>query len=485
MIDTQAIRNKVLDLALRGKLTEQLQEDGTAEELFQQIQQEKQTFGKAGKKANPLPPLLEKEKPYQVPENWKWVRFDEISNIIGTGLIRAGNEQFKQAKYYYFKMNNIGNFDGRCNFDNMVMVEATDDEYEKYKLEIGDFLFNTRNSKELVGKSAVVSCVPKKIILNNNILKIRFLGGIIPEYIELFFISSQGRSQLSSFVTSTTNVAAIYQRQLITMPLPLPPLPEQHRIVERINDCFSILDTIDALQTQYHDNLTILKSKLIDAGIQGKLTEQLSEDGTAEELYQQIQQEKQTLEKAGKIKKSKPLPPVSDEEKPFDIPENWKWVRIASLGTTTTGGTPSKDHPEYYGGNYPFFKPSDLDRGHHITKASEYLTEFGKEASRQLPKGSLLVCCIGSIGKCAIIDIDGTANQQINALAPIMCDSDYLLYAIDNDAFKYQLNQGSRATTVSIINKNKFDNCIIPLPPLAEQKRIVDKLEELLPLCKG
>lgn len=217
-----------------------------------------------------------------------------------------------------------------------------------------------------------------------------------------------------------------------------------------------------------------LRSKILDLAIRGLLTQQLPEDGTAEELYEQIQDEKEKLIQKGKLKKEKPLPEISEDEIPFEIPESWKWARLGSTGITITGGTPAKSHPEFYGGNYPFFKPSDLDAGRHITVASEYLTEKGKNASRQLLKGSILVCCIGSIGKCAIIDTDGTVNQQINALTPLICNSDYLLYAISSEFFNYQLNQGSRATTVSIINKSKFDNCLLPLPPLAEQKRIVD-----------
>ena len=276
----------------------------------------------------------------------------------------------------------------------------------------------------------------------------------------------------------------ISKTNLISIPFPFPPLAEQHRIVARIEQAFSALDTIDALQAKYADNLAALKSKLIDSAIQGKLTEQLPEDGTAEELYRQIQTEKQSLIKAGKIKKEKPLPPITADEIPFEIPASWKWVRLGSIGITATGGTPPKSHPEYYGGDYPFFKPSDLDAGLHIVNASEYLTEEGKEASRQFPQNSILVCCIGSIGKVAIIGTDGTANQQINALTPLDSDSDYLLYAISSEAFQHQLDQGSRATTVSIINKSKFDNCILPLPPLAEQKRIVAQLEELLPLCE-
>lgn len=483
MIDTQAIRNKILDLALRGKLTEQLPEDGTAEEMYQRIQAEKEMLNKPvkAKKEKPLQENEENILPHEIPDNWKWVQFGELFSLTnGT----ASRGTVGGSAYPVLRLADLKN--GEIDTRSIRKVLLSESEYKSHILKKGDMIFiRVNGSREKVAMPFCYHC-EESISYCDHLFCAHCVSSLIfVPYVRLAFMISSTREQIEPKIKTTAGQNTINQEGLGSIFIPIPPVSEQYRIVETIQKAFSDLDTIDVLQAQYHDNLTILKSKLIDAGIQGKLTEQLPEDGTAEELYQQIQQEKQALEKAGKIKKSKPLPPVSDEEKPFDIPENWKWVRIASLGTTTTGGTPSKDHPEYYGGNYPFFKPSDLDRGHHITKASEYLTEFGKEASRQLPKGSLLVCCIGSIGKCAIIDIDGTANQQINALAPIMCDSDYLLYAIDNDAFKYQLNQGSRATTVSIINKNKFDNCIIPLPPLAEQKRIVDKLEELLPLCKG
>ena len=223
-----------------------------------------------------------------------------------------------------------------------------------------------------------------------------------------------------------------------------------------------------------------LRKKVIDLAIQGKLTEQLPSDGDAETLYAQILNQKSQLIKEGKIKKEKPLPDIAADEIPFEIPKNWKWVRIASVGLTVTGTTPPKENKEYYDGEYPFFKPSDLDAGRHISDGSESLTNEGWKVSRQLRKGSILVCCIGTIGKSAIIDVDGTTNQQINAITPILCDSDYLLYAIENDSFQKQLQQGARATTVTIIKKSKFDECIIPLPALSEQKRIADKLEEVL-----
>ena len=235
------MQKSILQYAIQGKLVEQREEDGTAEELYQIIQAEKEKLIKEGKikKTKPLPAITEDEIPFDIPENWKWVRFNDISCIHGTGLVRSNYEQFQKADYEYFKMNNIENFTGSCNLDNMPMIYATEEEYKRYKLEEGDFLFNTRNSRELVGKTAVVQNISdRKIILNNNILKISFHRNISSKYINYYFISPLGRDQLRKFITNTTNVAAIYQKQLITLMIPIPPFEEQKRIAERIEELF-------------------------------------------------------------------------------------------------------------------------------------------------------------------------------------------------------------------------------------------------------
>jgi len=240
------MQKSILQMAIQGKLVPQIPEEGTGEELFQQIQTEKQRLVKAGtiKKEKSLPEITEEEVPFDIPDSWKWVQFGEIANILGTGLVRSSSEQYLTAQYYYFKMNNIGNFDGKCHFDNMNMINATPEEYERYKIEKGDFLFNTRNSRELVGKTAVVPNINLPIILNNNILKIRLLGGIIPEYINCFFNSPLGREQLVKFITNTTNVAAIYQKQIVTLYVPLPPLAEQKRIFAKLEEILPLCERL-------------------------------------------------------------------------------------------------------------------------------------------------------------------------------------------------------------------------------------------------
>lgn len=170
---------------------------------------------------------------------------------------------------------------------------------------------------------------------------------------------------------------------------------------------------------------------------------------------------------------------VPAEEQPYEVPENWVWVRLGAIAEIVTGGTPSKKHPEYYGGNFPFYKPSDLDQGRLTYDASEYLSEEGKNVSRIIPKNSTAVCCIGSIGKCRYLMCEGTTNQQINSAIPKI-NSLCLYYYLCTENFVQDLLSMASATTIAIVNKSKMESCAFPLPPLSEQQRIVERIEELL-----
>lgn len=170
---------------------------------------------------------------------------------------------------------------------------------------------------------------------------------------------------------------------------------------------------------------------------------------------------------------------VPAEEQPYEVPENWVWVRLGAIAEIVTGGTPSKKHPEYYGGSFPFYKPSDLDQGRLTYDASEYLSEEGKNVSRIIPKNSTAVCCIGSIGKCGYLMCEGTTNQQINSAIPKI-NSLCLYYYLCTENFVQDLLSMASATTIAIVNKSKMESCAFPLPPLSEQQRIVERIEELL-----
>ncbi|WP_287616655.1 restriction endonuclease subunit S [Ruminococcus sp.] len=163
---------------------------------------------------------------------------------------------------------------------------------------------------------------------------------------------------------------------------------------------------------------------------------------------------------------------------PYKIPDNWCWTSFKNVAEVVTGGTPSKKHKEYYGNVFPFFKPADLNTGRNVSIASEYLSEEGKKVSRVIPAKSTLVCCIGSIGKSGFLEIEGSTNQQINSAIPKI-EPLYLYYYVNTDCFINQLWSKSSATTISIVNKTKMEECYFPLAPLPEQQRIVERIESL------
>ena len=228
-----------------------------------------------------------------------------------------------------------------------------------------------------------------------------------------------------------------------------------------------------------------LKASILQYAIQGKLVEQRVEEGTGEELYQQIQAEKQRLIQEKKIKKEKPLAEISEDEVPFDIPESWKWVKVGNVGSWSSGATPSRTNPAYYGGIIPWLKTGDLNDG-FIKKIPEFITDLALEKTsvRLNPVGSVLMAMYGAtIGKLGILDISATTNQACCACIPYEgIHNKYLFYYLMSMRRSYiGMAEGGAQPNIS---KEKIVNSLIPLPPLAEQKRIVAKIEELLPLVE-
>lgn len=170
---------------------------------------------------------------------------------------------------------------------------------------------------------------------------------------------------------------------------------------------------------------------------------------------------------------------VKKKGQPYEIPSNWVWTTLEYISEIITGGTPSKNSDIYYGGNFPFIKPADLDQGRNIRYASEYLSQQGKDVSRIIPSGTTSVCCIGSIGKCGYLEFDATTNQQINSIIPKGINSLFIYYYCCSDEFVRMLKSLASATTIAIVNKSKMSGVSIPLPPLAEQQRIVERIESL------
>ena len=229
-------------------------------------------------------------------------------------------------------------------------------------------------------------------------------------------------------------------------------------------------------------NAQQLKNAILQEAIQGRLVPQNPNDEPASVLLDRIRKEKAKLVKEGKLKK-KDLEekPISEEEIPFEIPESWEWCRVLDIGITETGTTPTKIHPEYYGDYIAFLSPANI-LNNTIVSETQGLSELGIKFGRVVPKNTILQVCIGgSIGKCAISHKAVTFNQQINSITPILCQVKYIHFVLQSRFFLLSIIDKATGTATPIINRSNWEQLLLPLPPLAEQHRIVSKIEELLP----
>lgn len=479
-MNAQDLKNSILQRAIEGKLVPQRKEEGTAKELLAEIRAEKARLIKEKKikKSKPLPEITDEEKPFDIPDSWEWVRLDDICKSISDGDHQAPPKSENGVPFLV--ISDVRS--GKLNFKNTRHVPV---EYfktlspERIPLK-GDILFTVTGS---YGIPVLINvdmefCFQRHIALLKPMIDYTFLSYIL----ESPFIKTQ-----CDAVATGTAQKTVGLKSLKSLLLPLPPLYEQGRIITKIEELQPDIDAYDkaqsklqAIEQRFPDDM---KKSLLQYAIEGKLVPQRKEEGTAKDLLAEIRAEKARLIKEKKIKKSKPLPAITDDEKLFDIPDSWEWLRLGDIATIVTGGTPSKSQPLYYGGEFPFYKPVDIQDNKYLNTPKEFLSTKGKEKAKFIPKGSIAVNCIGNIGKSAILPHDGTTNQQINSICYYIYP-DYLYWFCQSIIFISQLKKVSSMTTIPIVNKSKVEQCIIPLPPLAEQHRIVAKLEELLPLCQ-
>ena len=471
MIDTQSLRTKILDLAMRGQLTEQLPEDGTAEELYQQIQAEKQALIKAGKikKEKPLPEITEGEKPFAIPESWKWVRIGSVFKIE-MGQSPEGNSVSNKGDGIEFHQGKI--FFGA-----------------KY---LNDSGLRTNMPTKIADANSVLLCVrapvgkvnisSRKICIGRGLCAIAPISNtILLDFLYYALIICE-----KAFVDQATGstFAAIGGDIIKKQLVPLPPLREQKRIVQKVIQVYSALDTIDELQTQYADNLTVLKSKLIDAAIQGKLTEQLPEDGTAEELYRQIQEDKQKLIKAGKMKKEALVSEVFNE--PYDIPNSWKWVRLGSVASVLGGKRiPAGRSLTQEDTGHKYIRISDMKNNTVQINGLLFVPEdiYPSISQYIINKEDVYITVAGTIGRVGKIppEIDG-ANLTENADRIVFShlNQDWLIICLSASVVQKQIEYLTTSVAQPKLAIKRIQEFLIPLPPIAEQKRIVARLDQVL-----
>lgn len=470
-MNAQDLKNSILQRAIEGKLVPQRKEEGTAKELLAEIRAEKARLVKEKKikKSKPLPEITDDEKPFDIPESWEWVRLGEILLKLTDGTHHSPIS-FPYAEYMYVTAKNIKEWG--IDTSNITYVDECTHIaiYSRCNPEKGDILLIKDGAT-----TGVVTInnldVPFSLLSSVALLKQTRLvyAPFIVYMLRSNILYKSIRGEMKG-----TGITRITLKQISPIVIPLPPLDEQRRIAAKIEELQPDIEAYDKAQTKlaaieqrFPDNM---KKSLLQYAIEGKLVPQRKEEGTAKDLLAKIRAEKARLIKEKKIKKSKPLPAITDAEKPFDIPESWEWVRLGDIFLLQAGKnikaenisiekTPSHVYP-CYGGNGI--------RG--------FVEFFNAEGDFPLIGRQGALC--GNINRAK-----GKFYATEHAVfTKTFADTDvswtcYFLTALN-------LNQYATATAQPGLAVSKINHVLIPLPPLAEQHRIVAKLEELLPLCQ-
>lgn len=463
MIDTEALRKKIIDLAIQGKLTQQLPEDGDAEDLYAQIQKEKAKLIKEGKikKEKPLPNISDEEIPFGIPSNWKWVRLCDIAHGIWAGGDKPDD------------------FTKTIDKERMIPVVANG-------AKDGGILGYTskatasKNTITVAGRGTIGFTVYRDydycpIV---RLIVIEQSGFIEPKYLQMF-LKSMPEASVGSSIPQLT--VPMIKPKLV----PIPPRDEQRRIVKLVEAVFVQIDTIDVIQQQYESDCEILKEKIIDAGICGKLTEQLSADGDAGDLYTQIKKEKATLIKEGKIKKEKPLPDISDEEISFDIPDNWSWVRLGEIVCIYGGKRiPAGRSLTTEDTGHKYIRVSDMKNRTVLTDNLLFVPEdiYPSISRYIINKEDIYITVAGTIGKVGKIppEING-ANLTENADRLVFdnLDQDWLIWCLSASFIQKQIVKLTTQVAQPKLAITRIQNFVIPLPPIEEQRRIAERIMKL------
>ena len=467
----QELKNSILWNAIQGKITQQNSKENACDIVPFSVRSQ----------------VIESETYFDIPNNWCWCKIGDLFNLVngkafkptdwsenGLPIVRIQNLNDTMAPYNYY--------DGEIE--------------DKYILRGGELLFSWSGTPGTSFGAYIWQ--GGKAVLNQHIfivyprinLDCQYLRYALNGELKIFMDKAHGGAGLKH----------ITKKEFESCFLPIPPLAEQKRIVAKIEELLPLIDRYETawsrLETFNKRFPEDMQKSILQQAIQGKLVEQRPEEGTGEELYQQIQAEKQALIKAKKIKKDKPLPEIDEDEKPFDIPENWKWVRLSNISWFLDAGkSPKCEKVPVSGENWGVITTTSIQNG-WFDDAQNKILPFGFEVnpSMQVKENDILITRAGPTNRtgvaCVVNDIRYNLILSDKTLRINMtnqyADKDYIVRVLNSPPIRkliIDLMSGMDKQQVNI-SQDKYRTLPIPLPPLAEQKRIVAKIEQLLPLCE-
>ncbi|NJK52651.1 MAG: restriction endonuclease subunit S [Leptolyngbyaceae cyanobacterium SU_3_3] len=468
------------------------------------------------------------EVPYDLPKGWVWVRLGHISEYIQRG-----------KSPIYSDIREIPIISQKCvqwsGFDKTAVKFIDPSTLNKYQderfIQKGDLLWNSTGTGTL-GRINIYKDelkVFKKVVADSHVTIVRPLE-VCNEYVLNFLMSPIVQNHIEENASGTTNQIELNTTTVTIQVLPLPPLAEQRRIVAKIDQLMARCDQLEKLRsdraqtlitvhtaalnrlltaqdshdfsTAWHfitqhfselysvkETVAELRKTILQLAVMGKLVPQDPNDEPASELLKAIEVEKQKLVKERKIKQSKPLPDIKPEEVPYELPKGWKWVRLGNVGAFERGRSkhrPRNDKRLFNDGSYPFVQTGDVSKSKFtnniITSCSSYYNDFGLQQSRLWTKGTLCITIAANIAETGFLGIDACIPDSVVAFLSVD-ESLSKLVKVFIDVAKQDLEHYAPSTAQKNINLGIINDLIFPLPPLAEQRRIVAKIDQLMALC--
>lgn len=382
----------------------------------------------------------EDEQPYEIPDDWKWVRLGAVATVV-----KDKTEEFSFGTSYV-GLEHLSSGGGLSHVGDAYGLESA-----KTVFSDGDVLYGRLRpylNKHWIAERSGVCSTDILVFRSQPVIDVVWFDAWLGTD---FFVST------ASSNTRGINLPRVSEPFLVSAPVPLPPLGEQERIVEKLEASLAQIDDAVSHCGDLSNQVRALKSSLIDGVTSGMWS------------------------------------PFHRTLKYSEREENFQRYKIADLGKVITGNTPSTKNRSYYGSEVPFVKPADVDQGRHISGAQNYLSPLGSTKARVLPPKSVAVVCIGSVGKTGFLEVEAAINQQINAVIPNeKVDPVFLFYFFGSSSFQRQVVENASSTTLAIINKGRFSNLDVFLPNLELQQQLarfldtaVDKLDKLTGVVDG
>ncbi len=519
------LRSLILDLAVRGKLTPQNPEDEPAELLRNQIVVEKQNLEKSKKiaKQRSLTPVQEDEQPYLLPSNWCWCRWNDVALHIGDIDHKMPTEVSEGIPYVSprdFKEENTIDFEGA--------KKISYEDFKRLKRKVqptkGDIIFPRYGT---IGENRLVE-VDIDFLASYSCAVIKnFHGYIEPKYSYYYSISKLVKSEIERYTNKTTQ-ANVGIQSIQSFIYPLPPLAEQKRIVEKVDELMGLCDRYEAAKqtrdnlrqklresaiaslmnaetdeeldatwafvrdnwqnlSQHLQDISDLRQSVLQLAVRGKLVPQIFEDEPASVLLERVEAEKRHLIKQKKLKERWNPVPVSPDAIPYKIPMNWKWIRILDGVERVTVGHVGSMQNEYVPEGVPFLRSQNVRENRFDPLGLKFISQefHDKLAKSKLSPRDVVVVRSGNVGTTCVIPEeleDANCSDLVIVKRPMAIDSGFLSYYM-NSAAKSHVKEGTVGIALTHFNTESVASLPIPLPPLAEQKRIVAKVDELMKLC--